>query len=109
MGFDNLTRLAVTNVIVGIAYALLMSGGFGRAYERTHSMAWAACALSVWTIIAPWVIAGDVSTTRSVVNNIIVGVIALMLALPASAAARSEHSPRSTAGDRGMSGPGGMN
>lgn len=115
-GFENLSRLAVTNVIVGIAYALLMSGGFGRAYERTHSMAWAACALGVWTIIAPWVIAGDVSTTRSVVNNIIVGAVALLLALAASAAARAadrspgsraDRSPRSTVGDRGMPGPGG--
>ncbi len=52
-GFNGLSTLAVNNLIVGIAYALLMSGGFGRAYERVHSMAWAACALSVWTIIAP--------------------------------------------------------
>ncbi|MEU1020419.1 SPW repeat protein [Streptomyces sp. NPDC005900] len=88
-GFDGLTRLAVTNLIVGIAYALLMSGGFGRAYERTHSMAWAACALGAWTIVAPWVVAGDVSTTRSVVSNIITGAVALLLGLAASAAARA--------------------
>lgn len=88
-GFNNLSTLAVNNLIVGIAYALLMSGGFGRAYERTHSMAWAACALAVWTIIAPWVVAGDVSTTRTIVNNVIVGVIALALALMAAADARS--------------------
>lgn len=87
-GFNDFSTLTVNNLIVGIAYALLMSGGFGRAYERSHSMAWAACALSVWTIVAPWVVAGDVSTTRTIVNNIIVGLIALMLALMASAAAR---------------------
>jgi hypothetical protein len=68
-------------------------------------MAWAACALGVWTIIAPWVIAGDVSTTRSIVNNVIVGVVALLLGLAASAAARPERSPRSAAGARGMTGP----
>ncbi|MGV9884965.1 SPW repeat protein [Streptomyces sp. NPDC003006] len=89
VGFDGLTRLAVANLIVGIAYALLMSGGFGRAYERTHSMAWAACALGVWTIVAPWVVAGDVSTTRSVVSNVITGALGLLLGLAASAAARS--------------------
>ncbi|TQE28073.1 hypothetical protein Sipo8835_16810 [Streptomyces ipomoeae] len=83
------SRLAITNLIVGIGYALLMSGGFGRAYDRTHSMAWAACALGVWTIIAPWVVAGNVDTTRTVTNNVITGVIALLLALAASAAARS--------------------
>jgi hypothetical protein len=88
-GFDGLRTLAVNNLIVGIAYALLMSGGFGRAYERTHSMAWASCALGAWTIVAPWVVAGDVSTTRSIVNNVIVGILALLLALAASAAARA--------------------
>ncbi|NBM19282.1 hypothetical protein GUY61_27575 [Streptomyces sp. GC420] len=88
-GFNGLSTLAVNNLIVGIAFALLMSGGFGRAYERTHSMAWAACALGAWTIIAPWVVSGNVDTTRTVVNNIIVGAVALLLALAASAAARA--------------------
>jgi hypothetical protein len=101
-GFNNLSALAVNNLIVGIAYALLMSGGFGRAYERTHSMAWAACALSVWTIVAPWVVAGDVSTTRTIVNNIIVGVIGLLLAVAHSAAAMAK---RNAGAGRGMSTP----
>lgn len=64
-GFNNLSRLTVNNLIVGIAFALLMSGGFGRACERTHSMACASAALGAWTIVAPWVVAGDVSTTRT--------------------------------------------
>ncbi|WP_246201663.1 SPW repeat protein [Streptomyces alboniger] len=92
VGFDGLTRLTVTNLVVGIAYALLMSGGFGRAYERTHSMAWAACALGAWTIVAPWVVAGDMSTTRSVVCNVITGAVALLLGVAASAAVRAEES-----------------
>ena len=99
-GFNGLTTLAVNNLILGIAYALLMSGGFGRAYERTHSMAWACCALGLWTIISPWAVAGDVSTTRSVVNNVIVGVIALLLGLAASSAAKSADAP--SARRRGM-------
>lgn len=66
-----------------------MSGGFGRAYDRTHSMAWAACVLGVWTITAPWVVAGNVDTTRTVVNNVITGAVALLLALAASAGTRS--------------------
>ncbi|PAZ15011.1 hypothetical protein CLM62_15460 [Streptomyces sp. SA15] len=86
-GFNNLQTLTVNNLIVGIAYALLMSGGFGRAYERTHSMAWACCALGVWTIISPWAIAGNVDTTKTVVNNVLVGVIALVLGIGASAVA----------------------
>lgn len=86
-GFNNLQTLTVNNLIVGIAFAVLMSGGFGRAYERTHSMAWACCALGVWTIIAPWVISGDVDTTKTVVNNVLVGVIALVLGIAASVVA----------------------
>lgn len=85
-GFNGFTTLAVNNLITGIAYALLLSG-FGHAYERTHARAWAAALLGVWTILAPWVVAGNVDTTRTVINNVIVGAIALLLALAASMAA----------------------
>jgi hypothetical protein len=101
-GFNNLSTLAVTNLLTGLAYAMLMSGGFGRAYDRTHSMAWGSCALGVWTIIAPWVVAGDVSTTKTIVNNIITGAIALLLALAATAAARAAESSGAR-GDRSAS------
>ncbi|MER6615647.1 SPW repeat domain-containing protein, partial [Streptomyces xantholiticus] len=65
---------------------------FSSAYERTHAMAWTACAIGAWTIISPWVVAGDMATTRSVVNNIIVGVVALLcgLAMAAAAGTRGE-------------------
>ncbi|MEU8837756.1 SPW repeat protein [Streptomyces roseus] len=79
-GFSGLGSLAVNNLIAGVAYCLCMSG-LGSAYERTHAMAWTAVAIGAWTIVAPWVIAGDVSTTRSVVSNIITGAVALLLAL----------------------------
>ncbi|MEV6759215.1 SPW repeat protein [Streptomyces sp. NPDC051105] len=102
VGFNNLSTLAVNNLIVGIAFALLMSGGFGRAYERTHSMPWAACVMGAWTIIAPWAVAGDVSTTKSIVNNVIVGIVGLLLAMTASAIARENHSSRT---GHGMSTP----
>ncbi|MFB9397235.1 SPW repeat protein [Streptomyces echinatus] len=101
-GFNGLPTLAVNNLLVGLAYALLMSGGFGRAYERTHSMAWGACALGAWTIIAPWVVAGDVSTTKTILNNVITGALALILALAASTAARAAESPTTP---RGMTPP----
>ncbi|WP_327131260.1 SPW repeat protein [Streptomyces sp. NBC_01343] len=79
-GFSGLGSLAVNNLIAGVAYCLCMSG-LGSAYERTHAMAWTAVAIGAWTIVAPWVIAGDVSTTRSVVSNVITGGVALLLAL----------------------------
>lgn len=102
-GFNGLSTLAVNNLIVGIAYALLMSGGFGRAYERTHSMAWGACILGIWMIISPWVVAGDVSTTKTIVNNVITGAIAALLALAATAAAGKAESGKSR--HSGMSAP----
>ncbi|MFE2586698.1 SPW repeat protein [Streptomyces sp. NPDC059378] len=86
-GFNGFTTLAVTNLIAGLAYMLLL-GGLGTSYERTHSMAWAAAAIGIWTCVAPWVVAGDVAHTRSITSNIITGVIATLLALTAASAAR---------------------
>ncbi|MCX5408585.1 SPW repeat protein [Streptomyces sp. NPDC006487] len=79
-GFSGLSSLAINNLIAGLAYCLCMSG-LGSAYERTHAMAWTAVGLAAWTIVAPFVISGDVSTTRTVWSNVIAGGIALCLAL----------------------------
>lgn len=89
-GFNGLTTLAVCNLITGVAYALCM-GGVGSAYERTHAMAWCAIAIGAWTIVSPWVVAGKVDTTASVVSNVIVGAVALLLgvAMAATAGTRS--------------------
>ncbi|MEU2158487.1 SPW repeat protein [Streptomyces sp. NPDC019396] len=83
-GFNGLTTLAVTNLITGVAYVLCMSG-VGSAYERTHAMAWCAIVIGAWTIISPWVVAGGVATTGTIVNNVIVGVLALCLGLAMAA------------------------
>ncbi|MGW7439651.1 SPW repeat protein [Streptomyces sp. NPDC054849] len=79
-GFSFLTPLAVNNLITGLAFCLCM-GGLGSAYERTHAMAWTAVALGAWTIIAPWAIAGEMDTTRTIVSNVIAGAVALCLGL----------------------------
>ncbi|MEU2116027.1 SPW repeat protein [Streptomyces sp. NPDC016459] len=96
-GFNGFTTLAVTNLIAGIAYMLLL-GGLGNSYERTHSMAWAAAAIGIWTCVAPWVVAGDVAHTRSITSNLITGVIATLLALAAASAARDHDTRRSDTG-----------
>ncbi|WP_030206860.1 SPW repeat protein [Streptomyces sp. NRRL S-87] len=96
VGFNDLTTLAVTNLITGVAYCAIM-GGFGSAYERTHAMAWAGIAIGAWTILAPWVVAGNVDTTRSVVSNVICGAVALLLGCAMAAAAMG------TGGRRGLS------
>lgn len=79
-GFSGLSSLAINNLIAGLAYCLCMSG-LGSAYERTHAMAWTAVGLAAWTIVAPFVISGDVSTTRTVWSNVLAGAVALCLAL----------------------------
>ncbi|MEU6866435.1 SPW repeat protein [Streptomyces sp. NPDC046876] len=79
-GFSGFTSLAVNNLIAGLAYCLCMSG-LGSAYERTHAMAWTAVAIGAWTILAPWLIAGNVDTTRTIVSNVIAGAVALLCAL----------------------------
>ncbi|MFG2877133.1 SPW repeat protein [Streptomyces sp. NPDC048337] len=85
-GFSALTPLAINNLIAGLAFCLCM-GGLGSAYERTHAMAWTAVALGAWTIIAPWAIAGEMDTTRTVVSNVITGAVALCLGLAMAAMA----------------------
>ncbi|MEU5643783.1 SPW repeat protein [Streptomyces milbemycinicus] len=89
LGFNGMLTLAVTNLITGVAYAVLM-GGFGHAYERTHGMAWAAALLGVWAIIAPWVVSGSVATMRTIISNVVVGAVALVLALFASSQAKAK-------------------
>ncbi|MEU3405689.1 SPW repeat protein [Streptomyces sp. NPDC006670] len=79
-GFNALSPLAINNLIAGAAFCLCM-GGLGSAYERTHAMAWTAVAIGAWTIVAPWAMAGAMDTTRSIVSNVITGVVALCLGL----------------------------
>ncbi|MEV6552860.1 SPW repeat protein [Streptomyces sp. NPDC051597] len=103
VGFNGFTTLAVTNLIAGIAYMLLL-GGLGNSYERTHSMAWAAAAIGIWTCVAPWVVAGDVAHTRSITSNLITGALATLLALAAASAARDNTSRRGSGTHRPMPG-----
>jgi MFS superfamily sulfate permease-like transporter len=55
VGFNHFTTLTATNLIAGIALAVLALG-FASAYGRTHGIAWVAPLIGVCTIIAPWVV-----------------------------------------------------
>jgi hypothetical protein len=80
--------LVTHNLIVGIAIGLLALG-FTAAPARMYGLSWAMCALGIWMIIAPWVV-GDSPDAGVVVNNIIIGVLALVLgAVCAGTAAKS--------------------
>jgi hypothetical protein len=80
VGFQGFTGLRVSNLVTGLALAVL-GLGFGSALERTHNLGWSALAIGVWTIIAPWVISGHFSIYRTILNNVIVGGVICLLAL----------------------------
>lgn len=80
VGFDNFASLRVSNLVTGIALAVLAMG-FGSVLERTHGLGWVACAIGVWTIIAPWSVSGSADITKTIVNNSIVGGVACLLGL----------------------------
>ncbi|WP_371478542.1 SPW repeat protein [Kitasatospora sp. NBC_00315] len=85
VGFNGLAgfgTLVVNNLVLGLAFALLM-GGYGSAYERTHARAWAATAIGAWCVIAPWVVSGNVDVRRTITTNAITGGVMLLLGLAA--------------------------
>ena len=53
VGFDNFTSLRISNLVTGIALAVLAMG-FGSVLERTHGLGWVAVAIGIWTIVAPF-------------------------------------------------------
>ena len=80
VGFTGLTSLKVTNLVVGIALAVLAMG-YGSVLERTHGLGWVAIAIGVWTIIAPWVVSGSADIHKTIWNNAVVGGVACLLGL----------------------------
>ncbi|MGW0826597.1 SPW repeat protein [Streptomyces sp. NPDC002845] len=83
--------LVTHNLIVGIAIGLLALG-FTSQPERMYGLSWAMCAMGIWMIIAPWVV-GAGPDAGVVLNNIIIGALALILGLMcAGTAARTTSS-----------------
>ncbi|MEU6038239.1 MULTISPECIES: SPW repeat protein [Actinomadura] len=80
VGFSGLRPITVNNLITGLAVAAL-GLGFALAFGRTYGIAWVAPIIGVWTIISPWVIAGRMNTTPTIVSNVVVGALILVLGL----------------------------
>ena len=83
--------LVTHNLIVGIAIGLLALG-FTSAPARMYGLSWAMSALGVWMIIAPWVV-GTSPDTGVVLNNIIIGGLAVILGLICAGTARTTRAP----------------
>ncbi|MDF3301329.1 SPW repeat protein [Streptomyces tropicalis] len=71
--------LATHNLIMGIAIGLLALG-FTTAPARMYGLSWAMCAMGIWLVVAPWIV-GTRPDTGVVVNNIVIGALALILGL----------------------------
>ncbi|MET8450300.1 SPW repeat protein [Streptomyces sp. NPDC005209] len=69
--------LATHNLIMGIAIGVLALG-FTTAPARMYGLSWAMCALGVWMIIAPWIV-GTSPDTGVILNNVIIGALAVVL------------------------------
>lgn len=80
VGFANAGALAVNNLIVGAAFAVL-AVGFASAYGRTHGIAWVTPVIGVWMILAPWLVAATTTTTPMVLNNVIIGAVGVVLGI----------------------------
>ena len=101
VGFSGFTNLRVSNLITGIALAVL-GMSFGSVFERTHNLGWVACAIGVWTIIAPWAVAGHASVWKVILSNVIVGGVACLVGLATMgmgplAKRRARHTPTTSA------------
>ncbi|MFC9926381.1 SPW repeat protein [Streptomyces sp. NPDC127190] len=84
--------LMTHNLIMGIAIGLLALG-FTRAPERMYGLSWAMCAMGVWLIIAPWIV-GSGPDAGVIINNIVIGALAIVLGLVcAGTAAKSVPRP----------------
>ncbi|WP_369387301.1 SPW repeat protein [Streptomyces sp. CG1] len=84
--------LVAHNLIMGIAIGLLALG-FTRAPERMYGLSGAMCAMGIWLIIAPWIV-GSGPDRGVIINNIVIGALALVLGLVcAGTAARSTSRP----------------
>lgn len=82
IGFNRFTTLTGNDLIVGVALAVLALG-YASVYGRTYNVAWVAPLIGAWTIIAPWVVRGDVATTATIWSNVVAGVVAVLLGLGA--------------------------
>lgn len=94
VGFNSVsTTLTISNLIVGIAFAVLALG-FGSIYERIHRLAWTAPLLGIWILISQWVVVRSPDQTSIIVNNGVTGFVGFlcgmaMLAVALMGAGRS--------------------
>lgn len=83
VGFAGFRSLTINNLIIGLALAAL-AVGLASANGRTHGVTWVAPVIGVWTIISPWVVRGGPPSGGTIWNNVVTGVIAVLLGIVAT-------------------------
>jgi SPW repeat-containing protein len=78
-------QLRVSNLIVGIAVAVLALG-FTTAPERMYGLSWAICAAGIWLVISTWIV-GDSPDGGVIVSNVVVGGVLFLLGVASAGAA----------------------
>jgi hypothetical protein len=83
VGFAGSSRLAVIDLIAGVAAAVLALG-FSSALDRTHGIMWTLPAVGVWLIIAPWVHTGAAPDASIMWSNVASGIVITVLGVVAA-------------------------
>lgn len=78
VGFSGQTSLMMSNLICGLAVALL-AAGYATTYGRTHGIAFVAPLLGMWLIVSPWLVSGVSTSTGMILSNVIVGAVVVVL------------------------------
>ncbi|MCX5396011.1 SPW repeat protein [Streptomyces sp. NBC_00102] len=86
------------NLIIGIALAVL-GLGITASPSRMYGLSWAICAMGAWMIVAPWVV-GSGPDLGVILNNVIIGGLAVVLGLICAAASMKSGGSKS-GGSRG--------
>lgn len=93
VGFnDSSNELAVNNLIVGLALAV-MTLGFAASNLHLHGMTWVAPLIGVWLIISPWAVQDTDHTVGVIVSNVVVGgcIVLIGAAMTAVSARGARH------------------
>ena len=94
VGFDNQLPMLFNNLIVGVAAAIL-GLGVSAAFDRTHRLAWTVPIVGIWAIVSPWVVRnGDLATSDNQWNNVVTGVVLLLVGLMTAFMARGHQMSR---------------
>lgn len=74
VGFDGQTPLTVSNLMCGLAVALLATA-YATAYGRTHGITFVAPLLGVWLIVSPWLVSSVSTTAGMIWSNVVAGAV----------------------------------